>query len=95
LEAARDAERSGADYVIFGPVFSTPSKLEFGPPQGIERLAEVCRAIRIPVLAIGGISVDNAKSCVDSGAAGLAAIRLFQEPQDQKTLATIVHSLRR
>jgi thiamine-phosphate pyrophosphorylase len=82
IEAARAAERRGADYIFFGPVFSTPSKASFGPPQGIERLRQVCAAVRIPVLAIGGVNLENAASCMDAGAAGLAAIRLFQESQD-------------
>jgi len=82
LEAARAAEGSGADYIFFGPVFATPSKAAFGEPQGVERLGQVCRAVAIPVIAIGGITVENATACLDSGAAGLAAIRLFQEAPD-------------
>jgi thiamine-phosphate pyrophosphorylase len=92
LEAALAAERAGAGYVFFGPVFETPSKEAFGPPQGLERLAEVCRRVRIPVLAIGGVTLDNAASCLSSGAGGIAAIRLFQESRD---LAACVATLRR
>jgi thiamine-phosphate pyrophosphorylase len=95
LEDARAAEHDGADYVFFGPVFSTPSKLQFGAPQGLARLAELCRAVRIPVLAIGGITPGNARSCLDSGAAGIAAIRLFQEAPDQAALNAVVAGLRR
>ncbi len=85
------AEGGGADYVIFGPVFATPSKLPYGAPQGIERLAEVCRSARIPVIAIGGITVKNADDCLGTGAAGIAAIRLFQQATD---LAALVNQLR-
>ena len=53
LESARAAESSGADYILFGPIFATPSKQGFGPSQGTERLQQVCRAVSIPVLAIG------------------------------------------
>jgi thiamine-phosphate pyrophosphorylase len=81
-DAARAAEGAGADYIFFGPVFATPSKSAFGAPQGIERLRETCRAVRIPVLAIGGVTVENAHSCLAAGAAGVAAIRLFQEIED-------------
>jgi thiamine-phosphate pyrophosphorylase len=80
LEAARAAAESGAHYVIFGPVFATPSKEIYGAPQGIERLAEVCRSVSIPVFAIGGITERNAGECAAAGVAGLAAIRLFQDP---------------
>ena len=81
-EAAQAAQRNGADYIFFGPVFATPSKESFGPPQGVDRLAQVCCSVSIPVLAIGGITLDNAASCLHAGAAGLAAIRLFQDATD-------------
>lgn len=91
LEAARAAERDGADYLIFGPVFATPSKMQFGPPLGLARLEETCAALRIPVLAIGGITLESAASCIAAGAAGIAAIRLFQ---DLESLDSIVAQLR-
>ena len=91
LAEAAAAESSGANYVFFGPVFATPSKLLYGAPQGIERLAEVCRQVCIPVIAIGGITAENADQCVRSGAAGIAAIRLFQQAAD---LAALVKQLR-
>ena len=82
IEAALAAERDGADYVFFGPVFATPSKAAFGTPQGLARLTEVCQAVRIPVLAIGGITTQNGASCTQAGAVGLAAIRLYQDAPD-------------
>lgn len=90
LEAARAAERDGADYVHFGPVFETPSKVAFGPPQGVERLAEVCRSVSIPVMAIGGITLEHARDCVAAGAAGIAAIRLFQDVADVMTVVRVL-----
>src|SRR5208282_6724891 len=86
LDSAISAAGSGADYIFFGPVFDTPSKAAFGPPQGLERLAAVCRSISIPVLAIGGITLENAPRCLDAGANGLAAIRLFQDAVDLPAL---------
>jgi len=91
LQEAQAAERDGADYVIFGPVFATPAKMKFGPPQGLEKFAAVCRSLRIPVLAIGGITTDNAEDCIRAGAAGVAAIRLFQQPGG---ISAIVNRLR-
>jgi thiamine-phosphate pyrophosphorylase len=87
LESARAAERGGADYIFFGPVFATPSKAPFGPPQGIDCLREICASVEIPVLAIGGVNLENARACVAAGAAGIAAIRLFQEAVDPDELA--------
>lgn len=85
-EAARRAAQEGADYVFFGPVFATPSKAQFGAPQGLDRLAEVCSSVPIPVLAIGGINAESAGACIKAGAAGIAAIRLFQEAHDLPAL---------
>jgi thiamine-phosphate pyrophosphorylase len=82
LEGAKSAQAAGADYLIFGPIFATPSKAQYGQPQGLAPLAEVCRAVSLPVLAIGGITLANASSCLQAGASGLAAIRLFQDPPD-------------
>jgi thiamine-phosphate pyrophosphorylase len=91
VEAACAAERAGANYIFFGPVFPTPSKAAFGAPQGVARLRDVCRSVRIPVLAIGGVTVENANLCFDVGAAGVAAIRLFQESEN---LSAVVKRLR-
>jgi thiamine-phosphate pyrophosphorylase len=82
VETAQAAQRDGANYIFFGPVFATPSKAAFGAPQGLARLAEICRAIAIPVLAIGGITIYDAASCIDASAAGVAAVRLFQDALD-------------
>jgi len=87
LEAAKAAERNGADYLFFGPVFSTPSKAAYGAPQGLERLAEVCHALSAPVLAIGGVTQENCAACLAAGASGIAAVRLFQDAADLPSLA--------
>jgi thiamine-phosphate pyrophosphorylase len=93
-EAARAAERSGADHVFFGPVFATPSKAAFGPPQGLDRLAIACEGARIPVIAIGGITESNTEACLAAGAAGIAAIRMFQEEDDLVGIVSRLHALK-
>ena len=95
LEAAKAAASGGADYLFFGPVFATPSKAAFGAPQGLDRLAEVCRAVSIPVLAIGGITLDSAADCFAAGASGIAAIRLFQHSRDMPSLVQPLRKLKR
>jgi thiamine-phosphate pyrophosphorylase len=91
-EAAISAESGGADYIFFGPVFATPSKAAYGQPQGLTRLAEVCRASSLPVLAIGGINLENARSCLSAGAWGIAAVRLFQDAQDPASLVSTLRT---
>jgi thiamine-phosphate pyrophosphorylase len=90
--AVQQAEASGADYVFFGPVFATPSKAAYGAPQGIARLRQVCGAARIPVIAIGGINPESASQCIDAGAAGVAAIRFFQDHADMGALVKQLHA---
>ena len=77
IHAARQAEEDGADYVIFGPVWVSESHAD-SVPTGVEALAEVANALRIPVLAIGGVTPERIAECHAAGAAGYAAIRLFQ-----------------
>jgi thiamine-phosphate pyrophosphorylase len=74
LQDALDAELKGADWVTYGPVYETPSKRPYGPPQGLERLAEVARRVRIPVIAIGGITPPRVKEVREAGGRGVAAI---------------------
>lgn len=74
VEEVRRAEADGADFVVFGPVFDTPGKT----PTGIPLLNEACQAVRIPVLAIGGMTRENSALALRAGAAGVAGIRMFQ-----------------
>jgi thiamine-phosphate pyrophosphorylase len=93
IGAALGAARAGADYIYFSPIFFTPSKANYGPPQGVERLARICAAVEIPVIAIGGITAENAPECLRVSASGIAAIRLFQESTG--SLSQTVDSLHR
>ena len=74
MAEALDAEKDGADFITLGPVYKTPSKLNFGNPIGIEVLREVKSRISIPVLAIGGMKQDKVKEVMDAGADGIALI---------------------
>ena len=78
VDEVRAAEAEGADYVVFGPVFVPISKPSGLPPRGLRGLAEAVGAVKIPVLALGGITRQNAEECVLGGAAGIAAISLFE-----------------
>ena len=77
-EAVR-AWTSGADYVLAGPINATPSKAGMGPPLGIARFRGICSSVPVPVLGLGGIDAGTVEAVLDAGAAGVAAIRLFQE----------------
>lgn len=92
LEEVQAAERAGADYAFCAPVFESVSKPGYGPALGLEALTRVCAAVKIPVLALGGVSVQNAHECMTAGAAGVAGISLFQ---DAKDLPDVAERLRR
>jgi thiamine-phosphate pyrophosphorylase len=73
------AEEEGADYVYLSPIFVSPSKPGYGPAIGLDALREVCRLVRLPVLALGGVDEDRAPACIAAGAAGFASISAFSE----------------
>ncbi len=88
---ARAAESGGADFIVCGPVYDTPSKREFGEPLGVERFGGVCRSVGIPVLAVGGINLSNFREPLRNGAAGIAAIGLFSDqPRLVENIRTIL-----
>jgi thiamine-phosphate pyrophosphorylase len=72
---AREGEALGAAYVGAGPVWATPTKPDADPPIGLEGLAEICRAVSLPVIAIGGVDASNAGDCIRAGAVGVGVVR--------------------
>jgi thiamine-phosphate pyrophosphorylase len=76
-----------ADFVVYGPVFQKKTGSQSGAA-GIETLRQACLE-KIPVLALGGITVGNAGACLQAGAAGIAAIRLFQENELSKVVGVL------
>jgi thiamine-phosphate pyrophosphorylase len=91
IDEARLARERKADFVLFGPIFDTPSKRSFGKPQGLDKLREVTIELGcFPVVAIGGIAIENVAACFEAGAAGVAGISLFGE---SSTLPRIVSEI--
>ena len=82
MAEALQAERDGADYIGAGTVFATGSKPDAGAPIGLEGLAQIARAVAIPVVAIGGVNAANAAECVAAGAAGVAVISAVVSADD-------------
>ena len=85
---ALDAKKNGADFVVFGPVFEKKGSPE-APATGLDQLRSACRH-GVPVVALGGVTRQNAYLCVQAGAEGIAGIRLFQDGD----LAATVKKLR-
>jgi thiamine-phosphate pyrophosphorylase len=85
LEEAR-AVAGQADYVGAGPVWDSPSKADADPAIGLHGLREICRALTIPVVAIGGIGASNAAECIEAGAAGVAVIRAVRDTAKLKVV---------
>jgi thiamine-phosphate pyrophosphorylase len=84
---AIQAERDGADYIGAGTIYATGSKSDAGAPIGVEGLAQIARAVSIPVVAIGGIKASNAMACIAAGAVGVAVISAVVSADDVRQAA--------
>ncbi|HKA28256.1 MAG TPA: thiamine phosphate synthase [Candidatus Binatia bacterium] len=80
--APTEAASATADFIFFGPVYATPSKAAFGPPQGVAALRQAAAAARVPVLAIGGVTAGGVPETRAAGAAGVAVIRAILAADD-------------
>jgi thiamine-phosphate pyrophosphorylase len=74
VEEVVSAQSQGADYIVLGPIYETPSKQMFGPPLGIHNLEKACRLVRIPIIGIGGVTAARAREMRRAGAFGVAVI---------------------
>jgi len=86
IDEVETAEAGGADFVVFGPVFETASKRQYGAPVGLDALRHVASRSSLPVIALGGVKVSNYKRALDAGAAGVAGISMFIEAMDLAAL---------
>jgi thiamine-phosphate pyrophosphorylase len=88
LDEAREARDAGADFAVFGPVFDTPSKRAYGPALGLQQLEAASSELSsFPLIAIGGITLENAPQALRAGASGVAAIRLFSDANNLEEIA--------
>ncbi|MEW6399096.1 MAG: thiamine phosphate synthase [Bacillota bacterium] len=92
VEEAERARRGGADYLGAGPVFATTSKCDAGPVMGPDGLRSICRAVRIPLVGIGGVNVHNARRVLEAGAAGVAVISAVVSAPDVTAAAAALRS---
>lgn len=94
LQEAQEAGGDGADFVLFGPVYFTPSKAVYGTPQGLKALTDVTKDVSVPVYAIGGIKSSNVAAVKEAGAHGVALISaVLSAPDPQKATQEILRQL--
>ena len=93
-QEAEAAERGGADFIVFGPVFETASKQEYGEPVGAAALHRLAKSSSIPIIALGGINRSNCKEALDAGAAGVAGISMFTQSVHSQGLGELVSNIR-
>jgi thiamine-phosphate pyrophosphorylase len=86
VSTVEQALAADGDYLGAGPVWATPSKLDGDSPIGLDGLRAICRAVAVPVVAIGGIDASNAGDCIAAGAAGVATIRAAADPRVRQTV---------
>jgi thiamine-phosphate pyrophosphorylase len=89
------AEKDGADFLLFGPVYFTPSKAVYGAPQGVGALKEIVALSRLPVYAIGGVTAQNIRELLDAGARGIAGISsIVSAPEPRHAARELIDLMR-
>jgi thiamine-phosphate pyrophosphorylase len=83
LDGVRKAAETGADFLTFGPIFVTASKQN--RPQGLDALGNACTAVSVPVFAIGGVTAERARECLDAGAHGVAVVGAVMEASSARS----------
>jgi thiamine-phosphate pyrophosphorylase len=93
-EEAISAEKNGADFITFGPVFMTPSKLRYGAPVGSDAIADLKKHVRLPVFGLGGIKTETVREVLRAGADGIAMISAVFAAEDiQRAAEDVILSL--
>ncbi|MGH9898683.1 MAG: thiamine phosphate synthase [Pyrinomonadaceae bacterium] len=88
LAEALAARESGADFVVFGPVYETISKKVYGPPRGVESFHRTAESLKgFPLIALGGVTIDKFNELLTAGASGIAGIDLFADTARYKEIA--------
>jgi len=87
LDEVHSTAAAGSDFIVFGPVYDTPSKRPFGAPRGTGELARATRSTAVPIIAIGGIDTLRAPAVAAAGASGIGVIRALLEADDPATVA--------
>ncbi len=87
LEDAIKAEKGGADYIGVSPIFATPTKTDTAPPLGLEGLRKIRKAVRLPLVGIGGLNKDNAGEVIKNGADGIAVVSAIVAADDPEKAA--------
>ena len=93
VQDATDAERGGADYVSVSPIFATPTKTDTAPALGLDGVRAVRRAVRVPVVAIGGINATNAADVIRAGADGICVVSAIVSAPDPRAAATSLRGI--
>ena len=94
IDEAKKAEAEGADYIGAGSIFETSSKSDAGKPIGLDILVKICNSVKIPVIAIGGINLDNVEKVIGTGVKGIAVISAVSGAKNPLTAAIKLNSYR-